>query len=293
MSASSNTMTGALPPSSRWTRLRSAAAAPATCMPARTDPVIETMSGIAWSTIARPVSRSPQITLNTPGGRNSAAISASSGRARRRRVARLEHDGVARRDGRGELPDRHHQRVVPRGDLGADADRLAPDERRVAGHVLPRAAALEVPRRGGEEAELVDGRRDLLRPGQGDRLAGVLDLEGDQLLAARLDGVGDAEQRQRALRRRRVPPALERRPRRRASRRRRRRATTAAPCRTTVPVAGSTTSVVCPPSASTRAPLTKFENAFMPLIMAPRPGSGVPPPGSAGASASAHLRSPP
>ena len=61
----------------------------------------------------------------------------------------------------------------------------------------------------------------------------------------------------------------------------------------TVPVDGSTTSVVCPPSASTRAPLTKFENAFMPPIMAPRPGSGVPPAGSAGASASAHLRSPP
>ena len=78
MSASSNTTTGALPPSSRWTRLRSAAAAPATCMPARTEPVIDTIAGVGWSTIARPVSRSPQITLNTPGGRNSAAISASS-----------------------------------------------------------------------------------------------------------------------------------------------------------------------------------------------------------------------
>src|ERR1700735_3733037 len=34
MSASSNTMTGALPPSSRWTRLRSSAAALATSPPA-------------------------------------------------------------------------------------------------------------------------------------------------------------------------------------------------------------------------------------------------------------------
>ena len=41
MSASSKTMTGALPPSSRWTRLRSAAAASATSMPARTEPVID------------------------------------------------------------------------------------------------------------------------------------------------------------------------------------------------------------------------------------------------------------
>ena len=47
-------------------------------MPARTEPVIDTIAGVGCSTIARPVSRSPQMTLNTPGGRNSAAISASS-----------------------------------------------------------------------------------------------------------------------------------------------------------------------------------------------------------------------
>ena len=77
MSASSNTTTGAFPPSSRWVRLRSGAAAWATCMPARVEPVIETNCGMGWATRARPVSRSPHTTLNTPGGRNSAAISAS------------------------------------------------------------------------------------------------------------------------------------------------------------------------------------------------------------------------
>jgi hypothetical protein len=46
-------------------------------MPARTEPVIDTISGTGCSTIARPVSRSPQTTLKTPGGRNSAASSAS------------------------------------------------------------------------------------------------------------------------------------------------------------------------------------------------------------------------
>jgi hypothetical protein len=46
-------------------------------MPARTEPVIETICGVGCSTRARPVSRSPQTTLNTPPGRNSAAISAS------------------------------------------------------------------------------------------------------------------------------------------------------------------------------------------------------------------------
>ena len=62
-----------------------------------------------------------------------------------------------------------------------------------------------------------------------DRLAGVLDLEGDELLAARLDGVGDAEQGERALGGRGVAPRPRTRPRRPASRRRRRRPTTAAP----------------------------------------------------------------
>ena len=77
-SASSNTITGALPPSSRWTFLRSAAAAMATSRPARTLPVIETICGTGLVTRARPVSRSPQTTLNTPGGRNSPISSASS-----------------------------------------------------------------------------------------------------------------------------------------------------------------------------------------------------------------------
>ena len=75
-SASSNTITGALPPSSRWVRLRSLAAAAATSAPARVLPVIDTSDGVGCETSARPVSRSPQTTLNTPGGKYSAAISA-------------------------------------------------------------------------------------------------------------------------------------------------------------------------------------------------------------------------
>ncbi len=77
-SASSKTITGALPPSSRCTRLRPSAAARATSMPARTEPVIDTIRGMSWETSARPVSAVPQTTLNTPGGRKPAAISASS-----------------------------------------------------------------------------------------------------------------------------------------------------------------------------------------------------------------------
>ena len=47
-------------------------------MPARTEPVIETICGVWCATSARPVSRSPQTTLSTPGGRNSWHSSASS-----------------------------------------------------------------------------------------------------------------------------------------------------------------------------------------------------------------------
>ena len=47
-------------------------------MPARTLPVIETMAGVGCSTSSRPVSRSPQTTLNTPSGRYSDMISAIS-----------------------------------------------------------------------------------------------------------------------------------------------------------------------------------------------------------------------
>ena len=45
-------------------------------MPARTEPVIATSCGVRCSTRARPVSRSPQTTLSTPGGSTWAASSA-------------------------------------------------------------------------------------------------------------------------------------------------------------------------------------------------------------------------
>ncbi|MEY9485949.1 hypothetical protein RKD26_001743 [Streptomyces calvus] len=77
MSVSSKTTTGALPPSSRWTRLRSLEADSATDMPARTEPVMEAIAGVGCSTIMRPVSRSPQMTLKTPLGRIEPRISAS------------------------------------------------------------------------------------------------------------------------------------------------------------------------------------------------------------------------
>ena len=53
-----------------------AAASAATSLPALTLPVIDTIRGTGCATSARPVSRSPQITLITPAGRNSLISSA-------------------------------------------------------------------------------------------------------------------------------------------------------------------------------------------------------------------------
>ena len=246
MSVSSKTTTGALPPSSRWTRLTSLAALPATCMPARTEPVMEAIAGVGCSTISRPVSRSPHTTLKTPLGRISPMISAIRTVEAGVVSDGLEHHRVARGDRRGELPHGHHHRVVPRGDLGADADRLAADDRGHTLHVLAGRAALEHAGGAGEEADLVDHRRDLLAGGQPDRLAGVLALGRHQLLRARLEGVGDLQQRLLPLGRAWCRAMPGRRPRRRPWPRRHRRRRRAGRSRRPRRWPGSTTSVVPP-----------------------------------------------
>src|SRR5829696_7478400 len=124
-------------------------------------------------------------------------------------VARLEDDRVAGRERRGELPDGHHERVVPGGDLGADPDRLAPDHRGVPGHVLAGGQPVEHARGAGEEADLVDRRRHLLVHGELERLAGVLALQPDQFLGPVLEGVGDLQQGPAALGGGGVAPLLE------------------------------------------------------------------------------------
>src|SRR5438093_714149 len=73
-SASSKTITGALPPSSRCTRFSVSAAVRAISLPVATSPVSETMRTSRWRTSPAPTgSPSPVITLRTPGGRISAA----------------------------------------------------------------------------------------------------------------------------------------------------------------------------------------------------------------------------
>ncbi len=76
-SASSNTTTGALPPSSRCTRFNVADAAFATSLPVATSPVMETIATPGCRTMPAPTgSPSPVMTLSTPAGRMSAVSSA-------------------------------------------------------------------------------------------------------------------------------------------------------------------------------------------------------------------------
>ena len=49
---------------------------------------------------------------------------AEAQRRERRLLGGLEHDGAARRQGRRQLPGRHHQRKVPGDDLADDTDGL-------------------------------------------------------------------------------------------------------------------------------------------------------------------------
>src|SRR5215208_7577530 len=63
-------------------------------------------------------------------------------RGYRGRLGGLQYERVAGRQGRADLPDGHHQRVVPGRDLADNPDRLAPDHRCVALHVLTGRTAL-------------------------------------------------------------------------------------------------------------------------------------------------------
>ena len=80
-------------------------------------------------------------------------------RAARCGVAGLEDDRVAGREGGPDLPQRHHERVVPGRDLTDDADRLTTDVGGETLHVLSGRLALEKSCGSGEETA-----SDRLRP---------------------------------------------------------------------------------------------------------------------------------
>src|SRR2546425_939944 len=164
MSASSNTITGALPPSSRWVRLRSPAAAAATSNPARVEPVIDTIAGVLWLTSARPVSRSPHTTLKTTGGKKPAAISAITTLGTRVRSDGLSAGAFLQRV--GELEQRPlplaRGRIAPgleggRGSGVGTIDVGGPRQRRRAEHLSGgRIDQVDAPAVGGGDGLAVD-----------------------------------------------------------------------------------------------------------------------------------------
>ena len=106
----------------------------------------------------------------------------------------LDDLDVSGRERRSDLPDRHVQRVVPRADAGDDPERLAPDHRRVALHVLAGRLPLQVPGGAGEEPQAVRHRARLVDRDP-PRLADVLRLEPRELLGVLVDDVREREEK--------------------------------------------------------------------------------------------------
>ena len=200
----------------------------------------------------------------------SASRSAVSGVSSRR----LEHDGVAGGERGAELPRGHVERVVPRRDRTDDAERVAPEERRVLLDVLAGGAAFEEARAAGEEAPVVDREVHLELDDRG-RLAAVLHLE-------------PFERRRGRPRSRRRPRAASRCARAGCRVRQLWNASLAAATAAstsaasdagtdamTSPVAGFRTSSVAPLCAATQAPPMKFWLAIR-LLLDRGAGAAVP-----------------
>ena len=196
-SASSKTITGALPPSSRWTRLRSAAAEPATSMPARTEPVIETICGVLCSTSA-----AAGVAVAADDVEDARAAG-TPGTARRAACELagvvslgLRTIGVAGR----RAPGRSSRSSSSAGSsTGVTWPTTPTGSRRT--HEVWSAMYSPADRPSSTRAAPAKKRKwservgHLLRHRQPERLAGVVALDGVDLLDARLDGVGDLEQR--------------------------------------------------------------------------------------------------
>ena len=136
-SASSNTITGALPPSSRCVRFRVSVAACRTLRPVATSPVsahhrdLRVLDQRLADRRAAAADHVEHALREDLGGELR-----EQQRGERRLLARLQHHGVAGGQRRGGLPRGHHQRVVPRRDGADHAERVAPDHAGVTGEVF-------------------------------------------------------------------------------------------------------------------------------------------------------------
>ena len=217
-SASSRMMLADLPPSSCATRFTVSAAFFATWTPARVEPVNDTMSMPGCEARAAPtVGPSPFTRLKTPAGTPaSCRISATTSRAERRHLARLQHHRAAGGERRRDLAHDLVHRPVPRRDEAADADRLAHDARRA--FVLDEAVVLQHLERLHEVGET---RRRLRRLGEPHRRAHLERDRGRDLVELGLVDADDALEQRDALLARGAGEGLEGLPRGGHGRRRR------------------------------------------------------------------------
>ena len=121
-SASSSTIAADLPPSSRLTRLSCSPHTDAILRPAAVEPVNATLSMPGWATRCSPTSRPAATMLTTPGGH--AGLLEQLGHqvgVERGLRRRLEYDGAAGQQRRGDLGDRRELGDVPGRDRGHHA----------------------------------------------------------------------------------------------------------------------------------------------------------------------------
>ena len=128
--------------------------------PARIDPVIGPCwdRGLDQRLAGRPRRRKPRC---TPRAGGPAAPSRPAPESIRAWCPRLDHQRVARGHRRADLPEGHHQRVVPRRDLGDHTLRLAAHGGGEALDVVP-GGSPSAPGRTGKEPQLVGPDLDLL-----------------------------------------------------------------------------------------------------------------------------------
>ena len=138
-SASSNTMSGALPPSSSDSFFTVAAHCAISFLPVSVDPVNDSLR-----TVGLPVSSAP-ISVAGPGdhvedafrqARAARQLGERQGGERRLRCG-LQHDSAAGGNGRSRLSRDHGEGKVPRRDAGGDANRLLDDDQPLVRLVRP------------------------------------------------------------------------------------------------------------------------------------------------------------
>ena len=192
------------------TRLIVAAAPSITVRPTSVEPVKPIFATSGCSTRRLPTTE-PLPTSDVDDALRDAGLERELGepqRRERRQLRRLEHDRVAARERRPELPGRDVEREVPGHDQADDAERLAEGDVDAA-RDRDRLAVVLVDRAGVEVEDLRDHADLAARAG--DRLADVARLDPRELLGVLLDERREPAQQPRAVGRRDRPPGRERR----------------------------------------------------------------------------------